>query len=265
MSWGSAWRLAVGTVTILPVRPPAVIARTVAGRAMVLAPLAVLPLGVVAAGLGWMAARTALPDPLPGLAVVSVLALGARALHLDGLADTVDGFGSGQGRDQALEIMRRGDIGPMGVTALIVVLGAQVMAASTLTGTWFEAVLLAVLIIASRASLLIACRTGVPAARRNGLGSAVAGTVPTPVVSVAVLVSALVVVAAVSLAGRPWWLGVVATLASAVIAYGVVHRATHRLGGITGDVLGAVVELTLTALLLVTAASTGAVAAFPGH
>ena len=49
--------------------------------------------------------------------MVAVLAFGTRAMHLDGLADTVDGLGSGWDRERALAIMARGDVGPMGVVA----------------------------------------------------------------------------------------------------------------------------------------------------
>jgi adenosylcobinamide-GDP ribazoletransferase len=238
MSWSSAWRLAVGTLTVIPVRPPAVVDRTVAGRAMLLAPVAVLPLAVAAAALGWSARLTEWPAPLSGVVVVGALALGTRALHLDGLADTVDGLGSGAERVRALEIMRRGDIGPMGVVALILVLLAQALAASSLTASWTGAL------------LLVACCAGVPAARPGGLGSAVAGTVSARVALLAGLGSALVVVAATALLGRPWWCGVIAAAGGALVAHGLVRLAVGRLGGITGDVLGATVELTLTALLL---------------
>jgi adenosylcobinamide-GDP ribazoletransferase len=265
MSWASAWRLAVGTLTVVPVRPPGQLDRTVAGRAMVLAPLAVLPLAVLAATLGRLAGATAWPDPLPGLVVVAALAVGTGALHLDGLADTVDGLGSGQDGDRALAIMRRGDVGPMGVVALVLVLAAQAIAATTLTGSWPEAALLAVLIAASRASLVIACRPGVPAGRPGGLGSAVAGAVRTPVAILAGGASALLVVTGAVAGGRPWWSGVVAAMAAALLAYGVVRLAVRRLGGITGDVLGAVVELSLTALLLAVAASSGADAGVTGR
>lgn len=250
MSWSSAWRLAVGTLTVFPVRAPATVDRLVAGRAMVLAPLAVLPLAVLAAGLGFLAGRTGWPPLLSGLVVVGVLALGTRALHLDGLADTVDGLGSGREAEQALEIMRRGDIGPMGVVALILVLGAQAVAASELSQTGPGAAVVAVAIAVSRSSLLIACRAGVPAARPGGLGAMVAGSVRTPVVVAAGVGAAVVLVGAALLAGWPWWVATVAVLAAAAVAYGIVQRCVRRLGGITGDVLGATVELTLLVLLL---------------
>lgn len=221
---------------------------------MVLAPLAVLPLAVVAAGLGGLAARTAWPPLIVGLLVVAVLAVGTRALHLDGLADTVDGLGSGSGAQRALEIMRRGDVGPMGVVALILVLAAQTGTAGTLASTWAEAAVLAVLIAASRSSLLLACRSGVPAARPGGLGATVAGSVPVPVALAAGPLAAVAVVGAIVLSGRPWWVGVLAVVVGGLTAYGTVRLAVHRLGGVTGDVLGATVELTLTALLLVVTA-----------
>src|SRR5690348_16917332 len=88
-------RLAVGTLTMVPVGeldPPT---RRSAAWGMSLAPLAALPLGVAAAATCWVAQLTALP-PLVGAALaLVVLALGSRAMHLDGLADTVDGVGAG--------------------------------------------------------------------------------------------------------------------------------------------------------------------------
>ena len=250
MSWASAWRLAVGTLTVIPVRPPEAVDRTVAGRAMALAPLAVLPLAVVSAALGWLAGRTGWPPLLAGLVVVAVLALGTRALHLDGLADTVDGLGSGLDRERSLEIMRRGDVGPMGVIALLLVLGGQAAAASVLVTDGGKAALLVVLIAASRTSLVVGCRAGVPAARPGGLGSAVAGSV-TPLVLVGgwVLTGVLVVICAL-LVGTPWWIGLLTIVLGVAVAYEVVRLADRRLGGITGDVLGAGVELTLLAMLL---------------
>jgi adenosylcobinamide-GDP ribazoletransferase len=251
MSWASAWRLAVGTLTVIPVRPPSVVNRRVAGRAMLLAPVAVLPLAVLAAVLGRLAALTGWPSLLSGVVVVAVLALGTRALHLDGLADTVDGLGSGRLRERALEIMRRGDVGPMGVVALVLVLGAEAVAAGVLTSSWTGAALLAVVIAVSRTSLLLACRVGVPAARPDGLGATVAGSVQPALAAVSGLLSALVLVGTVTIVGRPWWIGALAVIIGGTVAYAMVRLALRRLGGITGDVLGAVVELTLLALLLV--------------
>ncbi len=250
MSWSTSWRLAVGTLTVLPVRPPETVDRVIAGRAMVIAPIAVLPLAVAGAGAGWLAGRTGWPELLSGFVVVALLALGTRALHLDGLADTVDGLGSGWDRERALQIMRRGDVGPMGVVALILVLATQAVAVSTLTDDWRDAVTLAVLLAASRAALPFGCRVGVPPARPTGLGAMVAGTVPGPVAALVVIIAGGVVTGTVLATGRPWWCAVIALLLAAVAAAGTVTVAVRRFGGITGDVLGAGIELTFLGLLL---------------
>jgi adenosylcobinamide-GDP ribazoletransferase len=141
--------------------------------------------------------------------------------------------------------MRRGDVGPMGVVALVLVLGLQAVAVGTLVGggEWLAAGLL---IAGSRLALAVSCATGIPAARLDGLGAAVAGTVPR-----SLAVSAWVLFGAVlALVIAPWWRGPIVAgfgLLSAVVLTAYVRR---RLGGITGDTLGAAVELTLTALLL---------------
>lgn len=250
MTWAAGWRLAVGTLTVLPVRPPSRIDREVAGRAMVLAPLAVLPLAVIAAALARLVASIGWPSALSGVVLVGCLAVGTRALHLDGLADTVDGLGSGRDAEGALAIMRRGDVGPMGVVALVLVLGAQALAASTLTGSWSTAALLALVIAASRSTLVLACRAGIPAARPGGLGAMVAGTVSPAAALLAGIGVAVAVIGLAATVGRPWWAGLVAVVAAALVAYGIVRRCVRRLGGITGDVLGAMVELSLLVLLL---------------
>ena len=120
-----ALRLSVGTLTIVPSGAIVEIDRHTAARAMIIAPLAVLPLAAAVALVGWLGRTAGLPPLAVGLLVVGGLALGSRALHLDGLADTVDGFGSGWSAERSLMVMRRGDVGPMGVVALIVVLGLQ--------------------------------------------------------------------------------------------------------------------------------------------
>ena len=110
--------------------------------------------------------------------MVGGLALGSRALHLDGLADTVDGFGSGWTAERSLMVMRRGDVGPMGVVALIVVLGLQAVSIGELVQDVSGALLVGVAVCCSRAALALTCVRGVPAARGDGLGVAVANSVP---------------------------------------------------------------------------------------
>lgn len=243
----------MGTLTVLPVGAVSHLDRRVAGIAMTLAPLAVVPLAVAASGVGWLARLAGLPSLVSGLLVVSALALGTRALHLDGLADTVDGLGSGWDRDRALAVMRRGDVGPMGVTALILVLVAQSAAMGSLAADGSGAVQLAVLVCCSRAALSLVCRSGVPAARADGLGAGVAGSVPAAAAAVTwVLVTAALVLLE-AWRGQPWWLALLAAVGIVTMVALLVRRCVRRFGGVTGDVMGAAVELSLTVLVVVTA------------
>jgi adenosylcobinamide-GDP ribazoletransferase len=242
-------RLAIGTLTIIPSGEIGEIDAAMAGRAMLLAPLAVLPLAAAAGLVGGLASWAGLPGLAVGLLVVGVLALGSRAMHLDGLADTVDGLGSGWDRERALTIMRRGDVGPMGVVALVIILGLQAVAFGTLVHGLRGAVTAVVIIVGSRAALSLVCRHGVPSARPTGLGVAVAGSVPRWAVVgqwvVVMLIMATLVFAGWARAGVIIGLGVAA--AATVL---LVQRCVRRLGGVTGDVMGAAIEIALTVLAL---------------
>ena len=170
-------RLAGGFLSVLPVRPVDDPTRGTAGRAMALAPVAVVPLALVAGAVVWLAQLAVLPPAVRAVLVVGTLALGTRAMHLDGLADTVDGLGASWDRTRALEVMRRGDVGPMGAVALVVVLGLQAAGLAALPGDVPGAIAVVLLVCASRGVLVLACRRGVPAARPDGLGRVVASSV----------------------------------------------------------------------------------------
>jgi adenosylcobinamide-GDP ribazoletransferase len=253
MAFPDALRLAVGTLTILPAGAVRQVDRRTAGTAMVLAPLAVVPLAVVAVAAGYLARLAGLPTLISGLLVVAVLALGTRALHLDGLADTVDGLGSGWDRAKALDVMRRGDVGPMGVTALVLVLAAQAVAAGAVLGSASGALLLAALICCSRVALTLVCRSGVPAARADGLGAAVAGTVPTWVAVLSWSVVGALLAGLSVWSGGAWWLGPASAGVAVLVVVLLVRRCVRRFGGVTGDVMGAAVEISFTALVVLAA------------
>jgi len=256
-----AFRLAFGTLTVLPVRPPRVLDRRTAGSAMVLAPLVGLVLALLCVAL--LAATAHGPALLRAVLCVALLALLTRAMHLDGLADTADGLGSGRPAEQALTLMRRGDIGPFGVVALVLALLLQVAALESLIGRGQATAALVGALVSSRTALPLLCSRGVRAARTDGLGSSVAGTVSRPALIAAGLL-ALACIALGELAwartsgvpatGTPWWWAVhlAIALAAALAAAAVVgRRCVRRLGGITGDVLGAAVEISFTVCLVV--------------
>jgi len=228
-------RLALTTFTVAPVRGLTVVDRAAAGWAMRLAAAAGALIGLVLAGVLWLLRQAEAPPLLSGVVLTGLAALLTRGFHLDGLADTVDALGSYRPREEALRIMRSPEVGPFGVVAIVLVLLVQ---ATTLGGLTFPEVVGA--FAAGRLSASIACFRGVPAARPDGLGALVAGTVG----PVAVVVNAawIAVIA-----------GVVPVLAVLVVAAAIVPHAIRRLGGITGDVLGFLIETGTAVALLVLA------------
>ena len=178
-------------LTVLPARhdPDApAIDRTAGRRAIAATPVVGMLLGAACACLLWLLLAASLDPALAGLIAVTALALLTRGMHIDGLADTVDGLGCYGPPERALEVMRGGGIGPFGVVALIVCIGAQALSFGSLaqSGQWIA------------------------------IGVAVA-------------------------AGR------VAVVLAALAATGLLTRhCVRRFGGVTGDVLGAAVEVTVT-------------------
>lgn len=247
-----ATRLSFGTLTVLPVPPPTQVNTKVAAAAMLMAPFAALPLAAFSAGvvgLGWVLHLDGL---LTGVSVVAILAVMTRGMHLDGLADTVDGIASGRPAPAALEIMRRGDVGPMGVVALILVLLTQVGAVASITATnpARAATVLLVVIPGSRILLPWLCMRGIPAARGDGLGAAVAGSVPRRLGILAAGAELVAVMLFARILGMPVFALLLATGAGVAVGILFSRKCIARLGGITGDVMGASVEVTLTASLV---------------
>lgn len=194
-------RFAFGTLTVLPVKVTRW-DRDAARAGMLCAPVAGLVVGLAAAALGGLLTLLGAGPLLAAVASVSVPAALTRGLHLDGLADTADGLGSGKPAEDALRIMKQSDIGPFGVVTLVLALLAQVAALAELyADSWARGALAAVVsALTARLALTLASRTGVPPARPEGLGAAVAGTVP---VRGALLAAAVTVCAAGARAPSP--------------------------------------------------------------
>ncbi|WP_194917998.1 adenosylcobinamide-GDP ribazoletransferase [Catenulispora rubra] len=255
----SGLRLAFSTLTALPVGPPRDVDRSVAGRAMACAPAvgAVLgaAAGAVGAGLGWWTSSPV----VAAVGGVATLAALTRGLHLDGLADTADGLGSAKPAADALRIMKASDIGPFGVITLVLALLGQVLllaSAWSQHGAWYGACGIAVACVAGRLAVTWACRPGVPSARPDGLGAWVAGSVSRVAVGVAsagALVAAGVTGFCVSHGGARWLLWPAAVVVGIGASTALLRHTIRRFGGITGDVLGALVEVGFTVALLIVA------------
>ena len=239
-------RLGIGTLTRLPVPAPRDTGRRTAGLAISAAPIIGAVLALVC-GLPLLLPTEGPAGFVAAVLVIALLAWATRALHLDGLADTADALGSGRSGPAALEIARKSDIGPFGVVSLLfaLLLQAGSLAACANRGDAYAALLVAV--VTSRVALTWACARGVPAARPDGLGAAVAGTVPRIVGAAWAIIATVAAYGVLGVAGAS---SVVVAMVSAVI---VIVVARRRLGGVTGDVLGAVIEVAATCALVVLA------------
>ncbi|MFB6957057.1 adenosylcobinamide-GDP ribazoletransferase [Streptomyces sp. NPDC056309] len=248
-------RFAFGTLTVLPVRVSRW-DREAARGGMLCAPLAGLVVGVAAAAVGLLLLLAGAGAPLAAVATVAVPAALTRGLHLDGLADTADGLGSGKPAEDALRIMKQSDIGPFGVITLVFALLAQVAALSrAYDGSWARGALAAVVsATVARLVLTLAARTGVPAARPEGLGAAVAGAVPVPgAIGAALVVAAAAAAAGAFFGAHACVLTALAVVAAVATAELLLRHCTRRFGGVTGDVFGALAETAATTVLVVLA------------
>ncbi|MFE7895203.1 adenosylcobinamide-GDP ribazoletransferase [Streptomyces sp. NPDC057412] len=246
-------RFAFGTLSVLPVRVERW-DRDAARGGMLCAPLVGVVLGCGAAVVALVLLFLGAGPLLAAVAAAAVPAVLTRGLHLDGVADTADGLGSGKPAEDALRIMKQSDIGPFGVITLLFVLLAQVAALARLYGdSWARGALATVVAaVTARLALTLAARTGVPPARPEGLGAAVAGVVPAR--AAAGVAAAVIVVAAAAgaLLGADDVVRTgVAVLAALGCAELLLRHCVRRFGGVTGDVFGGLAETAATTALVV--------------
>jgi adenosylcobinamide-GDP ribazoletransferase len=243
---------AVAVLTAL--RVPAGVALSFRG-VLPWAPLVGLLLGGVAAGVAVLGARW-ITAPVGAVLAVAVLAAATRGLHLDGLADTADGLGPLRDRERALAVMRAGDVGPFGVATLVLTLLLQVACAAALLpadGGWLA---VGSAVLTGRLALVRAGLPGVAVSEGSALGRAVAGTVSRGWYLAAVACGALMAAGAAGALGSPAIaLQVLGATAGGLLAAELLHRrAVARLGGTSGDVMGATAEVATSVHLLVAAA-----------
>jgi adenosylcobinamide-GDP ribazoletransferase len=154
--------------------------------------------------------------------------------------------------------MRRSDIGPFGVAALIFTVLIQITALATVSPGWPAAAAMAAAAVTGRVAVVLATGPGSPAARPDGFGALVAdGTTARARVATAALLLALVCGTAAFVWGLvPALRGAAAVLAGLLAADILRRVARRRLGGVTGDVFGALIEVSTTTVLLVLALTT---------
>ncbi len=208
-------------------------------------PLVGAVIGALGFGFARLALLLGLSERAPlvaGAALVALWALVTRMLHWDGLGDVADALGTFD-RERRLEIMRDSSIGAFAVTAIAVCVVAQSAALGSLMGTGGTWTLIAVPALA-RFAATCAAWFGKPA-RNEGLGFSVIGRP-----RVGALLPALVSLAALGwlcfeTGGAPglWLVGT-----GIALALVVPHMISLRIGGVTGDVMGASVVLVETIL-----------------
>jgi adenosylcobinamide-GDP ribazoletransferase len=216
------------------------------------APLVGLVLGAVAAGVAVLGERyvSSLAGAVLGVAVLAAL---TRGLHLDGLADTADGLGPLRDRKRALQVMHQGDVGPFGVVTLVLVVLLQVASLAVLLPVDRGWLALVTAVVVGRAAMARTGLAGVPFADGSALGRTVAGTVSKRwLFGWGLGVGTLTALGAGDDPEVAYRL--VACAAAALLAAELLYRrAVARLGGVTGDVMGAMGEVAATTALLVAA------------
>ncbi len=233
---------ALGLLTRLPV--PVDGARAAArGAASAWAyPLAGVVVGLIAGGVAVVGGWLGLPGGLVAGLVLLATVMVTGAMHEDGLADCADGFWGGWDPARRLEIMKDSRIGAYGVIALVIGIGLRWVALTVLLNAGVVWVAVLVPAVASRAAM-VWVMTALPLARRTGLSHAVGRPSP-QAARVAVGVAALV---GFGLTG--WSLVLLAAVASLMV-WGSMALARAKIGGQTGDVLGASQQVVEIAVLM---------------
>jgi adenosylcobinamide-GDP ribazoletransferase len=232
-------RIAFGLMTTLPFNLPDDWSAGDSGRASVWYPLVGLVVGALT-WLAWKAAALVFPPLAAGVIALVVWVALTGGLHLDGLADCCDGLFASVTKERRLEIMKDPHVGAFGVIGLVLVLLLKAAALASLTSTSSFGTLLA----ASLARWCILPAGLLPLARPSGMGADFASGFRRSFL----LWGAIIPVAIALLLGLRGILSLsIGVCATALILW----FAKSRIGGVTGDVFGMVVEVVETIVLLV--------------
>ena len=252
-AWLAAWwvdvRTALAFLTRLPLpeplpepdRPPNLARAT---RAM---PLAGAAIGLGGAAVYWLSGATGLTPAIAGLLAVATTILLTGALHEDGLADSADGLFANAEPARRLEIMRDSRTGAYGVLALILSVGLRATALAAIAAPGPAAAALIAAHALARA-LPPAVMAWAPLARDDGLAAA-AGQAESEHAWTALGLGAVIALLLLGIGA-----GLAALIVAGLAGFAMIRLARARIGGYTGDVLGAIEQLGEIAVLLAAAA-----------
>jgi len=249
--WAADLRLALGFLTRLPLRAVADEPMRPLGEAARAFPLVGVVVGAIGGAAFLIVGWFGLPAPAAALLALAVTAAATGALHENGLADVADGFWGGATRERRLEIMRESRIGGFGVLALVFGVGLRAAALAALApGAGFAALIAAG---ALSRGFLPWLMHRLPLARADGLAAG-AGRVDRETARLALLLGGGVA-AAVLLVGAGFFAALAALALGALAGLGMAALAERKIGGHTGDVLGAAQQVVEAAVLLAVAAA----------
>jgi adenosylcobinamide-GDP ribazoletransferase len=232
-------RIAFGLMSTLPFRLPDDWSEGDSGRAAVWYPFVGLVIGALT-WLTWKGSILLFPSSIAGIITLAVWVLLTGGLHLDGLADCCDGLFVSAAPERRLAIMKDPHVGAFGVIGLVLLLLLKAVSLASVTAVSSLGIVLA----ASLARWCILVAGLFPQARPSGMGADFAAGYRRGFI----LWGALIPLTLAMLLGVR---GVAASLTGVGTAGLVLWLAKSRIGGVTGDVFGLVVEVVETVVLLV--------------
>jgi adenosylcobinamide-GDP ribazoletransferase len=239
-------KVAISFSTRLPIVHASPITGTDVARAVWGLPVAGACVGLIGALIYWLGYRAGLPA-LPAAALsLAATVITTGCLHEDGLADVADGFGGGRTRERKLEIMSDSRIGTYGACALVLSLLLRASAIASLAQPALVMTALLAAHIGARA-IIPAFMWFVPPARQEGLAAA-AGRPPEPSVIVAAVLGAVAVGVGLGPVA-----GLIALTIVIIAALIIAWLSLRQINGQTGDVLGAVEQVSEILILLIAA------------
>ncbi|MBL0374870.1 adenosylcobinamide-GDP ribazoletransferase [Rhizobium sp. KVB221] len=209
------------------------------GRAVGAFPIAGLLITIPSAAI-FVVLRMASTEPLlAAMIALAVQTLLTGALHEDGLSDTADGVGGGQTRERALEIMRDSRIGSYGASALVISYGIRAAALASIAALLnpIQAGLCLVAVAALSRTAMVWHWSALPPARRDGVAASAGLPEADAVKAASVFACVIAVVALWPAAGLvPMFAAFAASIAA---SWAMTTYIRSRLGGHTGDTIGA--------------------------
>jgi len=230
--------LALQFLTIIPVRHTYIASDRQLGNSILFYPVIGLLIGSILAFSSLMIANIPLQSQSAIILILWVLLTGG--LHLDGLADCADAWVGGLGSKQrSLEIMKDPTAGPIAVVVLVLLLLLKWSFISYILEQQALAVLVITPVMGRLAILILMLSTSY--IRTAGLGEKLVANLPASASKVISLSGILIGI---------YYLGIIPISLMLIILLLIAYHANKRLGGVTGDVYGAAVELVEVSILL---------------